>query len=401
MAGVIEQANDVVTLFGLLAGSVLLARKLASTTWSVWAMAPVGVVALAGLAAVSDADVANTRPPSGFWTGHEWAMGRMSSGSGPEASVAASLLLSGAVAEAMACLLLCAGWAWGNPLVAAFGRQERRGEGPGCCWPLALCLPGFDKHGTAPGIVLPSLPVAPAAPVAGIMATGAASALALAQLPAIVQACSSPSQDGSAPAFPSLNASAAWSTMLEAVETASPPPLGFALTAACATALALAPAMVIASVLLRIVIVAPTRCFALRSGRSQLAVAVAAAAVLAAVAAEASKPGSSGSAVASSGTNALRGAALAVWDAVQPLRAGFAEAIRPCWAQLAATPMLGQRTLADAGTGFIVAQFGLLMTALLFGFVPAMALIGATYMALDSVWKLSDPYAGIRAMPRI
>ncbi|KAA0166491.1 hypothetical protein FNF28_03132 [Cafeteria roenbergensis] len=204
MAGVIEQANDVVTLLGLLASSVLLARKLiAKKSWA-WALLPVGVVAVAGLVAVSDADTVNTLPPKGFWTGHEW-----------------------------------------------------------------------------------------------------------------------------------------------------------------------------------------------------LAAAVAAAAVLAAVAAEASSPGSSGSAVASSGTQAIQSAFSAAWESTQPLRDGAADFSRPYWHKLMATPMLGQRTLADAGTGLIVAQFGLLVTALLFGFLPAMAIVGATYFALDNVWGLPDPYAGVRAMPRI
>ena len=399
MAGVIEQANDVVTLLGLLASSVLLARKLiAKKSWA-WALLPVGVVAVAGLVAVSDADTVNTLPPKGFWTGHEWVSRRLASESGPEASVAAALLLGGAVAEAMACLLLSAGWAWGFPLVAAFGRRERRGEGPGCCWPLALCLPGFDTHGTGPGIVLPALPVAPAAPVAGIVATGAASVLALAHFSA--QGGEEPlsSRDGAAP--PSASASGALSAVIEAIRAGSPPPAGPALALASGVVLALAPALVIAAVLLRVSIVAPTRCFALRSGRSQLAAAVAAAAVLAAVAAEASSPGSSGSAVASSGTQAIQSAFSAAWESTQPLRDGAADFSRPYWHKLMATPMLGQRTLADAGTGLIVAQFGLLVTALLFGFLPAMAIVGATYFALDNVWGLPDPYAGVRAMPRI
>ena len=90
-----------------------------------------------------------------------------------------------------------------------------------------------------------------------------------------------------------------------------------------------------------------------------------------------------------------------MWESTQPLRDGVADFSRPRWDQLMATPMLGQRTLAHAGTGLIVAQFGLLMTALLFGFVPAMALVGATYFALDNFWGLRDPYAGVRSMPRI
>jgi len=359
LAGVMDQANDVVTALVMVAGAVLLVRSVFRHSRCDDVALPVVVTALAaGAGLVAAAQATSTGAPLGFWTG-------MDSPVLPVEPLPRGLVVGAAVAEALAAFLLAAGWACG-PLVAAPDRKVRRGEACTICSPLALCLPGIDQHTSAAGVSCPGLPLPRAAPIAGIAAA--------------IFAAVSASYSGAL----GLVLGAAPPSVPDAVPAADPAVL---LPVAILGVAAASVALVVAA---RVVFVLPARIFGLRGGPSQLAAAVAISAVLAALAMEVAQPGSTGSRAAAQGVQSaadvVSSARSAVSAALQPGFDGAWELWAPHWRKLAKAPMVGSRSLQSPGTGMVILQFGLAAATVAMSHVIGAGAAAAAGAALFSFW---------------